>query len=86
MSAQECLIDDDCPICVAMYEDFDTPAFWHYDGCNMDERFEFSFHKTREEWDEEQREYERWSREYDKSERQTDFETGDLLSSDDEPF
>lgn len=64
MTAQECLIDDDCPICVAMYEDFDTPGFWHYDGCNMDERFEFSFHKTREEWDEERGRYESYSHEF----------------------
>ena len=65
MSAEECLLDDDCPVCVAMYEDFDTPGFWHYDGCNMDDRFEFSFYKTRDEWDEKQREYEQLDREYE---------------------
>jgi hypothetical protein len=31
-----------------------TPMIWHLDGCNMDEDFEFSFHKTREEFDEEE--------------------------------
>ena len=35
----------------------------------MDYQFEFSFHKTREEWDEEQREHERWSREFEKRAR-----------------
>lgn len=24
------------------------PGLWHLDGCNMDEGFEFSFHRTRE--------------------------------------
>lgn len=51
MSAHECLIDEDCPICVGMSEIFDTPMFWHLDGCNMDEEFAFSFYDTREEWE-----------------------------------
>ncbi len=86
MSAQECLIDDDCPICVAMYEDFDTPGFWHYDGCNMDDRFEFSFHKTREEWDEEKLEYERFNREFAEGKWANDLEADDLLTADEDPF
>lgn len=57
MSAKDVLIDEDCPVCVAMSEDFDTPMFWHLDGSGMDYRFEFSFHKTLEEWEEEQREW-----------------------------
>ena len=37
----------------------DTPMFWHLDGSNMEyDRFEFSFCKTIEEWEAEQREYE----------------------------
>ena len=42
VSAKEALIDENCPCCVAMAEDFDTPMFWFLDGCNMDDRFEFS--------------------------------------------
>lgn len=56
-TAHEVLIDEDCPCCVAMSEDFDTPMFWYLDGCNMEDRFEFSFYLTRGEWEEEQ---ERW--------------------------
>src|SRR5262249_45057388 len=51
VSAKDALIDEDCPCCVAASEDFDTPIFWYLDGCNMDERFEFSFYKTLEEWE-----------------------------------
>lgn len=54
LSAEECLIDDNCPCCIAMYEDFDTPVFWHLDGCNMDEQYEFSLYDTHEEWQAEQ--------------------------------
>lgn len=31
------------------------PGVWYLDGCNMDEGFVFSFHRTREEWEEEER-------------------------------
>lgn len=86
MKAQECLIDDDCPLCVAMYEDFDTPGFWHYDGCNMDHRFESSFQRTREEWDDEQREYERFSRAYEEKRRLESIDGNDLGDSKEDPF
>jgi hypothetical protein len=82
-TADECLIDDDCPLCVAMYEEFDTPMFTYYDGCNMDDRFEFSFYKTRQEWDEERRRYEEYSREY-KEKRAKEQLDGELVEED--PF
>jgi len=66
LSPQECLIDDDCPICVEMSMMFDTPAFWYLDGCNMDDRFEFSFCKTNDEWKAEREKYEKFNREFDK--------------------
>lgn len=70
VSAQEALIDENCPCCVDLSQDFETPMFWFLDGCNMDERFEFSFHKTREEYDAEQREWEehsrRWNEDYER--------------------
>ncbi len=66
-SAEECMIDDDCPLCQMMAVDFiDTPTFSHYDGSNMEfDRFEFSFHKIRADWEAEQREYEEMSRKFD---------------------
>jgi hypothetical protein len=58
MSAEESIIDDDCPICVEMSQIFDTPMFWHLDGCNMDDHFAFSFHDTVEQWEQEKAEWE----------------------------
>lgn len=67
MSAAEIMIDENCPCCVALAEDFDTPMFWFLDGCNMDDRFEFSSHKTIEEWNAEQLEREKFHREFEAS-------------------
>jgi hypothetical protein len=66
-TAQEILIDENCPCCVALAEDFDTPMFIHLDGCNMDDRFEFSHFKTREEWQADKDEWEKHFREYEKN-------------------
>jgi hypothetical protein len=63
ISGEEAVIDHDCPLC-AMQADLPGPMFWHLDGCNMDEDFAFSFHRTREEWEAEQREYEECSRRF----------------------
>lgn len=57
MSAKEMVVDEDCPCCQAMAEDFSTPGFWHLDGCNMDDCFEFSYSETREEYEKEQAEW-----------------------------
>jgi hypothetical protein len=71
MSAQEAVIDDDCPVCRMMAEDPDMgPMFWNLDGCNMDDDFAFSFHRTHEEWEAEQREYEEWNRRFDEEQKQ----------------
>lgn len=65
MSAHECLLDDDCEVCQMTAADFDTPMFWGLDGSNMENaRFEFSFDKTREEWEAGQRRYEEFNREF----------------------
>ena len=34
-----------------MDADLGSPFFWHLDGCEMDDQFEFSFFKTRADWD-----------------------------------
>jgi len=47
-------MDVDCPLCRAMTED-SMPVFWHLSGCNMDCDFPFSFYRTRDEWEEEER-------------------------------
>ncbi|MDY0168529.1 MAG: hypothetical protein RBS80_18415 [Thermoguttaceae bacterium] len=58
-SGNEAVIDPDCPLCQMMAEGSEFgPMFWHLDGCNMDQDFPFSFHPSREAWEEEQREWE----------------------------
>ena len=64
LSAEQMIIDDDCPLCRMMAEE-DSPTFWHLDGCNMDDDFPFSFHQTREEWEEERRSWEASAREWE---------------------
>lgn len=64
MSTEKALIDHDCPVCRMISEDFETPMFWHLDGCNMDDRFAFSFYRTREEYDAEQRRHEEFNEEF----------------------
>jgi hypothetical protein len=63
MSGHEAVIDHDCPLC-EMMADLPGPVFWHLDGCNMDWEFAFSFHRTRAEWEAEQREYEEFNRRF----------------------
>jgi hypothetical protein len=81
----EAVVDPDCPCCqmLADEEQF-GPVFWHLDGCNMDDDFAFSFHRTREEWEAEQREWQAWSRELD--ERGDLDDSRDELDQDDVPF
>ncbi len=60
----EAIIDEDCPLC-QMAADGQQPMFWHLDGCNMDDDFPFSLNcRTRQEWEEEQREREEFSRKF----------------------
>jgi hypothetical protein len=66
MSATEYVIDEDCDFCQAMAEDFDTPTFWHLDGCNMDDRFEFSFYKSRAEFEAERKRWEEFNQEFER--------------------
>lgn len=81
-SAAEIMIDEDCPCCVALAEDFDTPMFWHLDGCNMDDGFVFSAYKTVEEWEAHNREMEEFSREFERKYK----ENPDFKWEDQSPF
>jgi hypothetical protein len=67
MSGHEAVIDHDCPLC-EMMADLPGPVFWHLDGCNMDDDFAFSFHRTRAEWEEEQRRHEEFDRWFEEKE------------------
>ena len=66
MSARESIIDEDCEVCEATTADFDVPMFWHLDGCNMDDCFEFSFCQTRAEWEAERKHWEEFNREFER--------------------
>lgn len=72
MSGHDAIIDDDCPLC-QMSADGLGLGFWHLDGCNMDDEFAFSDFRTREEWEEQQREFEEMSRHFD-AKRETEKE------------
>jgi hypothetical protein len=65
MSPKAAMIDDDCPICQMLGHEM-GPVFQHLDGCNMDDDFPFSFHLTRDDWEEERRRQEEFSREFDR--------------------
>ncbi len=67
ISGKDAMVDKDCPICQAMAEDLD-PYFWHLDGSAMDDCFEFSFHQTREQWEEERRSWEEFRRKFARTE------------------
>ncbi|MEQ1826399.1 MAG: hypothetical protein ABL921_10640 [Pirellula sp.] len=61
------LIDCDCPICQMMIGETFGETFVSIDGhhLELDDEFAFSLCETREEWDEQQREYEEFSRAMD---------------------
>ena len=78
LTPKESIIDEDCPICQAVAADVETPMFWHLDGCNMDDQFEFSFFKTRAEWEEERQRMEELDKEYRRQkagEKREEFES-----------
>ena len=68
VSGEEAMVDEDCPLCQMMAEE-GGPVFWHLDGCNMDDDFPFSFHRTREEWEDERRSWEESHRRFEEERR-----------------
>ena len=71
-TGHDAMVDEDCPCCQAM-ADMPGPFFWHLDGCNNDDDFAFSFHATREEWEEEQREWYEIERRHQAKKRDDDL-------------
>lgn len=56
---RDMIIDDDCPVC-RMFGDETHPlgmgvGFWHLDGSHMDDEFPFSYCRTLQEWENENR-------------------------------
>jgi hypothetical protein len=101
LQAKDMIVDDNCEICVMSAVEIETgygPGFWHLDGSSMDEGFAFSFCRTREEWDEENRRQEEFNLEFnrkwkEREERiargepvEDEFTDGWADSSDSDPF
>lgn len=72
-------IDCDCPICNMMADGMFGTAFVGIDGhhLELDDEFAFSLHETREDWEEQQREFAQMSADFDRkqAERQARGET-----------
>jgi hypothetical protein len=86
VSGREAMVDPDCPCCQMMAES-SGPCFWHLDGSEMDDGFAFDlFHRTYEEWEQEQRDWEEHSRKCDaeRSERRL-LGVPDFLAPGDDP-
>ena len=68
MSAKDIMIDENCDLCRMLADEASHfgPTFWHLDGCNMDEGFEFSSYLTREEFEAEQRRWQEFNDEFDR--------------------
>lgn len=76
MRPHDMIIDDDCPMC-QMFGDETSPlgmgvGFWHLDGSHMDDDFAFSWFKTRQEWEVENRRREEFDREFDRRMKERD--------------
>ena len=64
LTAGAAVIHEDCALC-EMLGEIDTPGFWHLDGCNMDAEFAFSFFRTKEEWEAEQRRWQEFNQRFE---------------------
>jgi hypothetical protein len=65
VTGHEAMIDPDCPCCQMMGE-LSGPTFWHLDGSGMDDEFAFDIYtRTREEWEEERRQWEEHGKRFD---------------------
>jgi hypothetical protein len=89
LQAKDLLIDEDCDLCVMSANQAAMgygPSFWHLDGSHMDDHFAFSFFRTRQEWDDENRRCEEFNREFDRrwEERQQCLARGEQVDPD--PF
>jgi hypothetical protein len=65
MCGADAVVDPDCPCC-QMMADMPGPMFWHLDGSEMDDDFAFDIsHRTREEWETEQRQWDEHRQRFD---------------------
>lgn len=84
LSARDMIIDENCELCMMSANQVAMgygPGFWHFDGSHMDDEFAFSFYRTREEWEEENRRREEFNREFERKweERQQRLARGESV-------
>lgn len=68
MTGRSMVVDEDCPCCKMMGDELEAGLviyFCHFDGCNMEDEFAFSWCATLEEWEEEQRKNAEWDRKWE---------------------
>jgi hypothetical protein len=61
MTGRSMVIDEDCVCCKMMGDESEAGLgiyFTHFDGCNMEDEFAFSWFATLDEWEQEQHTYE----------------------------
>ena len=88
MTGRSMVIDEDCPCCKMMGDESEAGLgiyFCHFDGCNMEDEFAFSWCATLEEWEKEQRKRAEWDREWEhkKKERAEKIARGQIVDDDD---
>jgi hypothetical protein len=67
MTPRDMIVDENCPTCQLFANDPSFGVgFWHLDGCNMDDDFAFSHHRTREEWEAERLEWRAFSEKFNR--------------------
>ena len=71
-SPEQVMIDPDCEVCQWAADPQFGPTFWHLDGSHMDleDNWVFSFHRTRESWEAERRDWEEQSRKFNEAQAQ----------------
>lgn len=86
LQARDMIIDENCDLCMMSAREVEMgygPGFWHLDGSNMDEGFAFSFCRTQEEWEKENREREEFDKEFNRKwkEREERIARGEPMTS-----
>jgi hypothetical protein len=87
LRARDMIVDDDCPMCQMMADETVwgvNVGFWHLDGAHMDDDFAFSWCRTIEEWEAENRRHEEFNREFERErkEREARIARGEKVEDD----
>lgn len=86
--AERHIIDCDCPICNMMADGSFGVSFSFIDGhhLELDDEFAFSMHQSREDWEDQQREYAEWSAQMDEKRQQRSDLTDGMTEAEADEF